>query len=91
MGRDRFLSLFLCLLCGPDHQIPVVYEILSANLLCAYRDIKHTFSIINISSYPARPCLAPELISCLQSLSPLKPYLNLKPSYPQLEEWTARY
>lgn len=65
--------LFLCLLCGLDHQIPVVYEILSVNLLRAYSNIKHTSSIRNTSSYPTRSILATEIIGCLQSLFPLKP------------------
>lgn len=36
--------IFLCPLCGLDHQIPVVYELPSANLLRAYSDIKHALS-----------------------------------------------
>lgn len=36
--------LFLFLLCGLDHQIPVVYELPSANLLPAYSYIKHTLT-----------------------------------------------
>lgn len=60
---------------GGYHQILAIYETLSANLLHTYSNIKHTFSIINISFHLSRSVLATELIS---SLSPSEPYLNLQ-------------
>lgn len=48
-----------------------VSEILS-DLVVAYSSIKHYFSIINPSFHPTLPLLSTEIISCLQSLSPLE-------------------
>lgn len=70
-----FISIsvfFASLLCGLSCLFPVVSEILPDNLVLTYSGIKHHFSIINLSLHPTLPLLPTEIISCLQSLSPLE-------------------
>lgn len=57
---------------GLSHLIPAVSEILYDNLVLTYSGIEHFFSIINLLLHPTPPRLPTEIISCLQSLSPLK-------------------